>query len=424
MLLDLGNEFGHAAHVGAKDFGDGDGAVFAQVVFKEGDEHAGRGDHGVVEGVGQVFLSALAADADLKAAGLGVAEVGAAADFEVFFLAGGPGFDITGFDLEVGQVAGAALEGADGDVQAAEELDGVGPHLVVPVHGFLGLADDDHLLLFKLVDPVDAALLDAVGTLFLAEAGGVAGQGLGKFLLGDDLVDEFADHGVLGGSDQVEVLALDLVHHGVHLGKAHDAGHDAAADHEGRHAVGEALVDHEVSGVGEDGGMESGNVAHEVVETVAGDVACGVEVDAVEALHDICVVGNLKIGNDGLAEFLDLDVAAVVGSQRNGGIDDLRDQHHILADDLVSFSLDLVKLVQAAVVSDLCLDGLGLFLLALLHQAADLLGDLLFLGADLIRLLLGCAALGIIFDDLVHERELGILEFLLDVLSDGVGIFS
>ena len=59
----------------------------------------------------------------------------------------------------------------------------------------------------QLVDAVDAPLLDAVGPLLLAEAGGVGGKGLGQGLLGDDLVDEFADHGVLAGADKIEVLA-------------------------------------------------------------------------------------------------------------------------------------------------------------------------------------------------------------------------
>ena len=61
------------------------------------------------------------------------------------------------------------------------------------------------------------------------------------------LVDEFADHGVLACTDKVEVLALDLIHHGVHFREAHNAGHDVAADHEGRYAVGKAAVDHEIA---------------------------------------------------------------------------------------------------------------------------------------------------------------------------------
>ena len=84
----------------------------------------------------------------------------------------------------------------------------------------LGLADDDHLLLLKLMDAVDAALLDAVRADLLAEAGGIAGQRLGQLFFVENGVDELADHGVLGRADEVEVLALDLVHHVLHLGKA------------------------------------------------------------------------------------------------------------------------------------------------------------------------------------------------------------
>ena len=51
----------------------------------------------------------------------------------------------------------------------------------------LRLAHHHHFLLLKLVDAVDAPLLDAVGPLLLAEAGGVGGKGLGQRLLGDDL---------------------------------------------------------------------------------------------------------------------------------------------------------------------------------------------------------------------------------------------
>ena len=40
----------------------------------------------------------------------------------------------------------------------------------------------------------------------LAEAGGVGGEGLGQAFSRQDLVNEPADHGVLAGADQVQVL--------------------------------------------------------------------------------------------------------------------------------------------------------------------------------------------------------------------------
>ena len=65
--------------------------------------------------------------------------------------------------------------------------------------------------------------------------------------------------------------------------------------------------------------MQAGNVAQQVVEAVAGDAACGVKVDAVEALHDVHVVRDRVVGHNGLAEALDLDVMAVVGADGHAG---------------------------------------------------------------------------------------------------------
>ena len=131
----------------------------------------GGRDAGVVERVSQIHLAVGALDADGQAAGLRVAEVRAGADLEILLLPRAPGLDVAGFDLEVGQIAGAAFELPDRDLQIAEQLDRVAPELVVPVHGFLRTADDDHFLLFKLMDAVHAALLEAVAADLLAEAG-------------------------------------------------------------------------------------------------------------------------------------------------------------------------------------------------------------------------------------------------------------
>ncbi len=64
------------------------------------------------------------------------------------------------------------------------------------------------------------------------------------------MILEAADHAVLAGADEVEVFALYLVHHRVHLGEAHDALDDSAVYHERGDHIGEALVDHEVARAG------------------------------------------------------------------------------------------------------------------------------------------------------------------------------
>ena len=243
------------------------------------------------------------------------------------------------------------------------------------------------------MDAVDAPLLDAVGALLLAEAGGVGGQGLGQLFLGEDLVNEAADHGVLGGADEVQVLALDLVHHGVHIGLGHDALHHVAVDHEGGNAVGEALADHEVPAVGQHCLVEPGDVAQQIVEAVAGDPAGGVQIDAVEGLHDLRVVGDGEVGHLGLTEALHLHVAGVVGADGHGGVDDLGDHQHALVDLRLELRppwllqlrqpVGLLALTWALTASASW--QLGGVLLGLAHQHADLLGQGVAVGAQVAR---------------------------------------
>ena len=200
-------------------------------------------------------------------------------------------------------------------------------------------------------------------------------------------------------------------------------------DHERRDAECEALVDHKVARVGEHTLVQARDVAEQVVEARAGDAARGVHVDAVEALHDLCVVGNFKIGDLRLAEALDLDIAAVVRADGDAGVDDVRDQQHDLVDLLLILLFELFKLGQAVGVRlDGRLDLFGLFelarvLLRLTHQHADLLREGVAAGAQLARLGDGGAVLGVELDDLVDEGELFVLELLLDVFLDLIGIF-
>jgi len=286
------------------------------------------------------------------------------------------------------------------------------------------------------VDAVDAALLDAVGTLLLPEAGAVGGQGQGHLALVDGLVDEAADHGVLAGADQVQVLALDLVHHGVHLREGHNALHHVAVHHEGRDDVGKALVDHKVAGVGQHCLVQAGDVAQQVVEAVAGHAACSVHVDAVKALHDLGVVRDGEIGYDRLTEALCFHVVGVVRADGHAGVDHLGDGVHDLLDagrQSFLFLLQLCHLVgiglDGGVVGvdlslQLCLLGLIVALLQLAEQRAVGLAQLVAGGLEGFHFLQRCAVLGILFDDLIHQRQLCVLELLLDVFLDGVRILT
>ena len=139
----------------------------------------GGATHGVVERVGQIHPAVRALDADPEPPRLRVAEVGAGAHLEILLLARRPRLDVAALDLQIGEVAGAALElCAPGMSMLRNSSTRPLPELLVPLHAVLGLADHDHFLLFKLVDAVHAALLNAVRALLLAETGGVGGQRL------------------------------------------------------------------------------------------------------------------------------------------------------------------------------------------------------------------------------------------------------
>ena len=208
-----------------------------------------------------------------------------------------------------------------------------------------------------------------------------------------------------------------------------------AVHHERRDDVGEVLlIDHEIARVGQHGLVQPGDVAQQIVKAHTGDAAGGILVDAVEGLHDIDVVRDLKIGHDGLAEALDLDVMAVVRADGDGGIDDVRDHIHDLAQLVLGLGLLLFELGAAVVVGldlgiiflDLLLE-LGLLCLVRLFELAVErpvgLRELIAGGLQLLAFLLGRALLRVEADGLVDERQLFILELFPDVFADCIRIF-
>ena len=286
------------------------------------------------------------------------------------------------------------------------------------------------------MDAVDAALLNAVCALLLAEAGAVRGQGQGHLALVQRLVDEAADHGVLAGAEQVQVLTLDLVHHGVHLGEGHDALHHVAVHHEGRDDVGEALVDHKVAGVGQHSLVQACDVAQQVVEAVASHAACGVHIDAVKALHDLGVVRDGEIRHHRLAEALCFHVIGIVRADGHAGVDHLGNGVHDLLNAGRQFLLFLLQLchlvgvrLDGSVVGiDLCLQ-LSLLclvgaLLQLTEQGAVGLAQLVAGSLQALNFLQALAVLCVLLDDFIHQRELGILELLLDVFLDSIRVVT
>ena len=175
--------------------------------------------------------------------------------------------------------------------------------------------------------------------------------------------------------------------------------------------------------------MQPGNIAEQVVEPVARNPACGVEVDAVESFHDFDMVGDRIVGGCAVAEALDFNVAGIIGPNRHRRVHHLGNRVH----DIPDFGLELrfagFQLLEAVGLGrDLRLDGFGFgrlrgVLLGLAHQHTDLLAELVAVGAQAVGFADCGAILRIKRDDFIYKGKLLVLEFLFDVLLDKVGIF-
>ena len=126
----------------------------------------------------------------------------------------------------------------------------------------------------------------------------------------------------------------------------------------------------------------------------------------------------------------------IVRADGHAGVDHLGNGVHDLLNAGRQFLLFLLQLchlvgvrLDGGVVGvDLCLQ-LSLLclvgaLLQLTEQRAVGLAQLVAGGLQGLHFLQGCAVLGILLDDLIHQRQLCVLELLLDVFLDSVRVFT
>ena len=132
------------------------------------------------------------------------------------------------------------------------------------------------------------------------------------------------------GTDKIQILSLDLIHHSIHFGKAHNACYHIAPDHKRRNTIGKPTSDHKITGIGKNRRMKPCDIAHQIIESVSGYSSGTFKINAVKALHDICMIRNIKFRNHRISVFLDFYVFAVIFSDRNRRINDVWDRHHDL----------------------------------------------------------------------------------------------
>ena len=275
------------------------------------------------------------------------------------------------------------------------------------------------------MDTVNTSLLKSVSTFLFTEAWRIACKCFRKLFLRNDLVNEFTDHGMLTCTDQVKILTLDLVHHSVHLSKAHNTCNNVASDHERRYTVSKSTIDHEISCVGNYCGMKTCDVSHQIIESVTCNTSCAVKIDSVKALHDICMIWNFEIRNNRLTEFLDLYVLAVIFTDRYRRIDDVRDYHHVFQKLFLNLFLSLGKFLDTCSgCSNLFFNLFCLFSFSLAHKSTDLFGDLVSLSTESLNLLLNLSVLFIKFENLVNQLQFAVLELVADILFYNLRILS
>ena len=174
--------------------------------------------------------------------------------------------------------------------------------------------------------------------------------------------------------------------------------------------------------------MEPGHVPQQVVKAAPRHPAGGVHVHPGEGLHDLGVVGDLKVGDYRLSEALHLHIGGVVRANGHGGVDDVWDDQHDFPNFLRQFPLLGLQRGQSVGVGLhlgfglLRLRQLGGVLFGLAHEHPHLLAQGVADGAQVVGLRHGGPVLRVQGQHLVHQRELLLLEFFADVFLYRLGI--
>ena len=275
------------------------------------------------------------------------------------------------------------------------------------------------------MNTVNASFFNTVCAFFLTEARAVACQCLRQVFCFIQRVDKFTNHGMFGCTNQIQVFAFDFIHHCIHFRKAHNTCYNVGTNHEGRNAVFEASANHEISCVSQNCGMQTRDVAHQVIEAIACNLSCAIQINTVEGFHNICVIRNFKIGNNGFAESFYLYVFAVILTNGNGRVNDVGNGHHDNLDAFLNLFFSCGKGFYAfCVCANLCFYLFGFVLFALCHQRTNLLGKLISLRSQCFNLLLNGSVFLIQHQNLIYQRQLCILKFFADGFRYDIRVFS
>ena len=389
------------AEVRAQTLGHDD-AVGRLVVLQQGGHDARQGQGRAVEGVAELHLAVLVLEAQLHAVGLEGLEVGDRADLEPAFLRGTPHLEVEGHGRGEADVAAAELEDMVRQAQLVEQAAHMFLHLLEHIVTAVGMLDDDDFHLRELVQAVQSADILAVAAGLAAETLAVTHALDGQLLGVDHLATEDISDGYLSGGNHIEAVEGDGIHLALLVGQLAGAETRSLVDHQRRLNLQEAgvggLVEEEV----DEGALEAGTLAlvegkagasHLVSQLKVDDIVLGAEVPVGKR-----VGGQVRL----MAELGHHHVVGLALAAGHGDMGGVGQRDELLVEFLLGGGLlGREFLTFCFHLSTFRFLGLGLVLLALFHQHADFLGNLVRLGLHAVGLHLEGAAL------LVELQNLG-----------------
>jgi hypothetical protein len=251
----------------------------------------------------------------------------------------------------------------------------LGDHALELVHRVLGLGKLDHLHLVELVHANDATSVAAGRARLLAKARGERGVPERQLVTVENLAPvDVGEHDLSRGNEVhaaahvIEVL--------VELGQLARAKEGVVVGDDGRPPLGETSLHVGVDEEVDERALHEGARAAKKVEARAGELDAALEVDHAGSGAKVPVRLGLEVELRGLAPATNLGVIGVVNAIRHGLVGDVGDCGDKVEQVLLDLGALVVKLGDAVLAgSDLGLCGLGLVLLALAHELANLLGD-------------------------------------------------
>ena len=191
----------------------------------------------------------------------------------------------------------------------------------------LGPAEDEHLRLAELVNPVEPATFAPVGARLGAKAMGYARQADGQFFFVQDAIGQHPAQGNFGGAHQAEIVARDGVDLGfLTAGVEAQTGEDGGPGQVRGGQGGEAFFHHTLEGKALQGQFQQGRFVLQVVELLPRYLGRGFEIQQVVFFAERDVIQGFEV--EGLGGSRLDDFERILSAPGYLGVDEVGHLHH------------------------------------------------------------------------------------------------